>query len=314
MFIFAASDKGGTGRSVTSSNLLYRSALQGNDVCYLDFDFGSPTAGAIFGIERAENGITDGTGMHSYLQRTVYQPAKIDVWAETDRPAVRHRPAGAGRLILLPGDVGGGDFVDVGGDAVSVKRQALVDQCLDLFLKLNAEFSLCLIDLSAGRNLAVELALRVTAAPAMRNITSRWLVFHRWTRQHVVAAGNLVAGPRGLRESAEKFGHDPEEFMDNLRFVRTAIIDPTTETQRGLSAKQGIWLHDSNERLNKLAGDHHVGRSRLLGSVPLDPMLQWQEQLITDSEVADGIANPKTRDAFNELAGRIVEQKAWETL
>ena len=44
MFVFAASDKGGTGRSVTSSNLLYRSALQGNDVCYLDFDFGSPTA------------------------------------------------------------------------------------------------------------------------------------------------------------------------------------------------------------------------------------------------------------------------------
>ena len=48
MLVFATSDKGGTGRSVTSCNIAYRLSLQGNDVVYLDFDFGSPTAGAIF--------------------------------------------------------------------------------------------------------------------------------------------------------------------------------------------------------------------------------------------------------------------------
>jgi septum formation inhibitor-activating ATPase MinD len=40
MIVFATSDKGGTGRSVTSSNIVYRRALQGNDTCYVDFDFG----------------------------------------------------------------------------------------------------------------------------------------------------------------------------------------------------------------------------------------------------------------------------------
>jgi hypothetical protein len=45
VLIFATSDKGGTGRSVTSSNVAYREALLGKDVCYLDFDFGSPRPG-----------------------------------------------------------------------------------------------------------------------------------------------------------------------------------------------------------------------------------------------------------------------------
>jgi MinD-like ATPase involved in chromosome partitioning or flagellar assembly len=73
MLVFATSDKGGTGRSVTSSNVVYRRALQGGDVCYLDFDFGSPTAGTIFNIEAAVRGIPNG-GLHAYLQGTLNEP------------------------------------------------------------------------------------------------------------------------------------------------------------------------------------------------------------------------------------------------
>jgi len=36
VLVFATSDKGGTGRSVTSSNVMYRRALQGSDVAYLE--------------------------------------------------------------------------------------------------------------------------------------------------------------------------------------------------------------------------------------------------------------------------------------
>ncbi|MEV0897343.1 SCO2523 family variant P-loop protein [Actinoplanes sp. NPDC049802] len=305
MFVFAASDKGGTGRSVTSSNLLYRSALQGNDVCYLDFDFGSPTAGAIFGIERAENGTTSGSGMHRYLLQEVYQPERIDVWTATDRRGIRDGQANTGRLVLLPGDVGGGDFPD---------RADLVGRCLELFLRLNEEFSLCMVDLSAGRNLAVEMVLKVTAMPEMQKIMSRWLVFHRWTRQHVVAAGGLVNGPRGLLTIAEKSGHDRQQFANHLRYVRTAVIDPAPSTQSGLTAKQGIWLDECNRRLTRLAGEHQVGKNLLLGSVPLDPMLQWQEQLITDKDVVSGVANQETRNAFDLLARRLVDDSSWETL
>ena len=65
MIIIATSDTGGTGRSVTGSNVVYRRALQGSDVCYVDFDFGSPTAGAIFGISALNRGTTTGKGTHS---------------------------------------------------------------------------------------------------------------------------------------------------------------------------------------------------------------------------------------------------------
>jgi hypothetical protein len=307
MLVFAASDKGGTGRSVTSSNLLYRSALQGHDVCYVDFDFGSPTAGAIFGIEGAENGTMSGRGTHRYLRAEASQVERIDVWSETDRPTVRQRPAGAGRLVLLPGDKGGADFTR--------NAQPSLRRCIDLFLTLNAEFSLCIVDLSAGRNLAVELALRATAAPELRGVQCRWLVFHRWTRQHVIAAGGLVYGrSTGLIDQAQKYGHDIDDFTDRLRFVRTAIIDLTSPSQRGLTAPQSIWLGKCDDKLRELADKHRVGKDLLLGTVPLDPMLQWQEQLITDDDIAQGIANRETRDAFDSLAKRITDDSAWETL
>ncbi|BCJ42328.1 DNA-binding protein [Actinoplanes ianthinogenes] len=305
MLVFAASDKGGAGRSVTSSNVAYRAALRGDDVAYLDFDLGSPTAGAIFGIDRAETGTTGGAGLHRYLMRQVAAPDPIEVWQQAARQAIRHRPPGTGRLTLFPGDVGGGEFLT---------NTNLIDPCLDLFLRLNEQFGICFVDLSAGRSLAVELMLRVTALPQMRTITCRWLVFHRWTVQHVIAAGGLVHGPRGLLETARRYKHDPEHFTGNLRYVRTAVIDPSSLTHRGLSAEQGSWINDRNQRLNQLAGEYQVGRSRLLGSVPLDPMLQWQEQLVTDEDVVRGVANVATRNAFDDLARRLVDDAAWETL
>ncbi|WP_436527102.1 SCO2523 family variant P-loop protein [Actinoplanes sp. HUAS TT8] len=306
MFVFAASDKGGTGRSVTSCNLMYRAALDGHDVCYLDFDFGSPTAGAVFGLERAESGTIGGAGLHSYLNGTVAQPERIDVWEETGFSTIRDRPVGAGRLVLFPGDVGGADFR---GDSAE-----LAERCEKLFRRLNDEFSICFVDLSAGRNLAVELALRVTAMPSMRNVPARWLVFHRWTRQHVIAAGNLVNGPRGLLPVAKEFGHDPSAFAGRLRFVRTVVINPDSLGQRGLSVEQTVWLQQCDWRLLRLADSHQLGRNVLLGSIPTDPVLQWQEQLITDSDVVLGVANVETRDAFIRLARDLVDDDAWETL
>src|SRR5690606_31506748 len=109
MLIFATSDKGGTGRSVTSCNVAYRRALQGSDVCYLDFDFGSPTAGAVMHINEVLRGTSEG-GLHSYLLGKIAEPQQLDVWSSSERSGLRSRPPGAGRLVLLPGDVGGGEF------------------------------------------------------------------------------------------------------------------------------------------------------------------------------------------------------------
>ena len=96
MIVIATSDKGGTGRSVTSSNVVYRRALQGGDVCYVDFDFGSPTAGAIFGISALTRGTTSGKGTHSYLHGRSSTEEMWDVWQHSDRTSLRQRPPGTG--------------------------------------------------------------------------------------------------------------------------------------------------------------------------------------------------------------------------
>jgi hypothetical protein len=305
MLVFAASDKGGTGRSVTSSNVLYRSALQGNDVCYLDFDFGSPTAGAIFDLVSVERGTLDG-GLHSYLQGALAEPQRLEIWTESDRHSLRTRPFGAGRMVLVPGDANGGEFV---------ATPEIVERCCRLFLRLDEEFDLCLIDLSAGRSHALEMVLAATGQPALQSVKSRWLVYHRWTRQHVIAAAGLVYGDRGILDTGKSWGHDDRLLAQSLRFVHTAVVDPDSVELSGLQAEQVAWLRACNIHLKDLAGQLRVGRSLLLGSVPLDPVLQWREQLISDNDVLmRGIANATTRAAFEHLAKQIVDDSAWEPL
>ncbi|MEV6298421.1 SCO2523 family variant P-loop protein [Actinoplanes sp. NPDC051861] len=307
MLVFAASDKGGTGRSVTSCNLVYRRALTGADVCYLDFDFGSPTAGSIFQIADAARGVASG-GLHSYLmeneQKPVYeQPRRIDVWSTSARASLRHRPAGAGQLVLFPGDRDGGEF--------RPHKEAL-RRCIRLLLELDEEFDMCLIDLSAGRSYATQLVLQATADDALRGVISRWLVFHRWTRQHIPAASGLVFGRDGILDTGEQAGHNKKELAKSVKFVRTAVVDPNSAELRGLRAAQVAWLRDCDQDLRKLAGDQQVGLRALLGSVPLDPVLQWREQLLSDDDVvARDIANLKTVSAFDELARNLVDDKLW---
>lgn len=302
MLVFATSDKGGTGRSVTSCNIGYRRALSGGDVCYLDFDFGSPTAGAVLQVSDVVRGTADG-GLHAYLRGRIADPHRVDVWAESERSSLRTRPPGAGRLVLLPGDSGGGEF---SSDPQTVQR------CAKLLLRLEEEFDLCLIDLSAGRSHATEMVIAATAEPEFRSVVSRWLVFHRWTQQHITAAAALVFGERGILAAGTALGHDRQLLTDSIRFIRTVVMDPNSPELAGLRPAQIAWLRDCNAELQRLASKQRIGRSVTLGSVPLDPVLQWHEQLITDNDVLERqIANPRTVAAFVELAERLVDDEAW---
>jgi hypothetical protein len=307
LLVFATSDKGGTGRSVTSSNVLYRSALHGLDVCYLDFDFGSPTAGAIFSIDAVARG-TERGGLHSFLQSRVSTWDSVDVWARSERQDLRAKPMGAGRLVLIPGDKSGGEFQ---------ATPEITKRCARLFLRLQEEFDVCLVDLSAGRSQAVDIVLAATAQRELKKgIVSRWLVFHRWTRQHILAAHGLVHGERGLLlAGVDKFRHDREELESHIRFVRTAVVDPDSLQLKGMRPAQVAWLRDCDTNLRELASRNGLGRTTMLGSTPLDPMLQWREQLITDDDVwATRVANEETVKAFDRLARRIVDDGAWEGL
>lgn len=305
MLVFAASDKGGTGRSVTSSNLVYRSALAGYDVCYLDFDFGSPTTGAIFQINSILRGTTRG-GLHSYLDGSRPTAERLDVWGESDRKSLRQRPAQAGRMVLFPGDRGKGEF-PIDSD--------MVDRCVKLFHQVEEEFDLALIDLSSGRSYATEMVLAATARPEMQNVAWRWLVFHRWTRQHVLAAANLVYGEGGILATGEFYKHKREQLTDALRFVRTAVVNPDGSADlEGLRPAQASWLKEVHQDLLELANLQKVGRTLMLGEVPLDPVLQWREQLISDNDVSDlMIANAATVEAFELLAEKVMIDSVWGT-
>lgn len=308
LIVFATSDKGGTGRSVTSSNVLYRSASLGTNVCYLDFDFGSPTAGAIFGIDSIARGV-EGGGLHSYLQATAPNPGMFDVWSQSERKEVRDKPLGAGRLVLLPGERGGGEFP---------AREAVVNQCVQLFLRLYEDFDVCLVDLSAGRSQAVDIVLGALTHPDISknpDIQYRWLIFHRWTRQHILAAGGLVFGKHGLLDAGAERGLESRDLNAAIRFVRTAVVDPNSPQLKGMRAEQIAWLLECDNDLRNLASQQKLGRTRVVGSTPLDPMLQWREQLITDGDIwQTRVANAETVKAFEELARKIVDDGVWEVL
>jgi hypothetical protein len=305
VLVFATSDKGGTGRSVTSCNLAYRNAVHGDDVCYVDFDFGSPTSGAIFEIGRAETGV-ERDGTHSYLQGRCAEPVRLDVWTASDRLDLRTRPRDSGQLVLFPGDRGGGEF-PMGPDVIR--------RCTELFLRLDEEFDVCIVDLSAGRSHAIDAALEVTGQPEMSSVTTRWTIYHRWTKQHIVAASDLVFGERGVLKNGIAYGHDEIRLRDSIRFVRTAVLDLSSPELAQIRPAQSTWLRECNRDLTELAARYSLGRSVLLGQTPMDPVLQWREQLITDADVtATHIANRATAAAFDELAKRLTQDPVWESL
>jgi hypothetical protein len=305
VLVFAASDKGGTGRTVTSGNIAYRRALRGDDVCYLDFDFGSPTAAAVFDMSGVDEGPGD-RGVHSHLQGRASAPRMLDVWAMSDRRNLSPPTINRGRLVLLPGDLGGGEFAH---------GPETLDTCVDLLLRLEEEFDVCVVDCSAGRSFALDMMLAATADPRLRRVPSRWLVYHRWTRQHIAAAAGLVFGARGILETGRAHGHHPDELRADIRLVRTAVLAADSPHLGSLRPSQVAWLRQCDSRLREMAVRHKVGQSMVLGTTPFEPLLQWREQLVTDTDVSvSRIANAETVEAFDELAGRLTDAEAWEGL
>lgn len=303
VLVFAASDKGGTGRSVTSANLAYQCALDGSDVCFLDFDFGSPTAATVFDLPDVHRQ-AETTGLHAYLQGSVGEPLRVDVWARTEHADLRERPNGSGRLVLLPGDRYGGEFVT---------GEEHVHRCADLVLRLRREFDVIIVDLSAGRSYAVDLVLDATSPRGgLDRLAHRWLIFHRWTRQHVAAAAELTFGPRGILTTGEGMGHDRDVLRGAIRFVRAAVPDPDSPLWSHVGPARYAWMTQCDSALEKLASDRGLGRTGMIAKIPLEPVLQWQERLITDQDVHDRqIADPETWRALGDLAQRLTDNSFW---
>ncbi|WP_034263255.1 SCO2523 family variant P-loop protein [Actinospica robiniae] len=318
MIVFATSDKGGTGRSVTSCNIAYRRALMGDDVAYLDFDFGSPTAGAVFDIPKAERGVDSGDGLHSYFLRGK-RPQQLEVAAVTDNDSLRDlRRRSAGRLVLIPGDLDGGEFDTRSrpgprGRAGRGEPNSMAESCARLLVDLDNEFDFIIVDLSAGRSYAVDLVLEATALPQMDQAICRWLVFHRWTRQHIIAAEGLVFGRKGLIEGGVDRGHDRETLRKSLRYVRTAVVNLKEARFGAETAAQESWLREYDRKLTELADQKRLGRANTAGQIPFDPVLQWREQIVSNADVeVSKVANQATVRAFVSLAENLSNETLWE--
>ncbi|WP_280268963.1 SCO2523 family variant P-loop protein [Nocardia wallacei] len=305
VLVFSTSDKGGTGRSVTSCNIAYRLCMSGRNVAYVDFDFGSPTAGALLEISAVERGAPAGGGVHSYLLGESGTAVRIDVGTATDRTELKRLGPRSGRLVLLPGDEGGAEFLTC--------DDAIVNRCAELLVALEQEFRVVVVDLSAGRSVALEIALQATALPQLRRRTARWLIFHRWTRQHILAASGLVYGPHGLLQTGAQCGHDPDDLLGSIRYVRTAVPAANSHLTAQRAA-QAAWLQEQDAALRRLATANRLGATAVLGATPMEPVLQWREQLILDSDVNAHIANAETALAYTELARRLVDIATWEKL
>jgi hypothetical protein len=236
----------------------------------------------------------------------VSEPEVLDIWTRSDRRELRRHPVDAGRLSFAPGDQGGGEFP---------ADESMADLCAELFGRMEEEFDCTIVDLSAGRSYASDLSLAVTSRPELIGATARWLVFHRWTRQHIIAASGLVFGDHGILDIGAARGHDRAELEDALRFVRTAVLDPESDQLATLRPTQAAWLQNCNRDLQEIAAKRGVGRSVMISSVPLDPVLQWREQLITDNDVwTSQVANAETLEAFDGLARRLTDDGAWRGL
>jgi hypothetical protein len=174
-------------------------------------------------------------------------------------------------------------------------------------LQLDEEFALTLVDLSAGRTYAIEIALRATAELAL---SARWLIFHRWTHQHIRATHGLVFGSRGILKSGAGWRHGPE-LEESIRFVRAAMPDPRMDYRGRIGPQLSTWLQERDRELTELANRNHMGRSRRLGTVPFDPLLQWSEQIITQRHVDNALASQDTLTAFEGLARSLTDEGRW---
>jgi hypothetical protein len=114
--------------------------------------------------------------------RSTFGPEALDVWTASDHGSL----VAAGRPLrcTTPSRADGGELAST---------HKIIACHARLPMHLDEELDVCLIDLSAGRSYATQVVLAATALPEPSQVTARWLVFHRWTRQHIIAAGQPPA-------------------------------------------------------------------------------------------------------------------------
>lgn len=279
------SHKGGTGRTVTTVNVGFHMATLGRTVCILDLDLASPTLGAVVGLKEIGAGAPPGEGIHDVLLGNIppedLPELERDVWTSS---SIRHlRTFRCGDFRIVPGTETGGDML------LSHQDRQHRDRLVRVLEQLLSRYDFVFCDLRSGIGAVAEAFV---SRPVVEYLDT-WLLFHRWTHQHLVGVIDLA---RGLSEATE----GPTSFMS----IRTAAIDPD-----GVPQEARAWV---NQRNDELMAEYNRLRSATdpplkdLGRVPSEILLQWSECILT-SEVAKTEATHTTIEAFRQIASKLIE-------
>ena len=279
------SNKGGSGRSTTAANVAAQLASAGYSVCLVDLDVRSATLGAVLGLPGMETGVEAGN-----VYRSGPSVGVLDVLGDVDHPlpaaavlGARHdvwtapglrRPPRSGGLWLVPGNH---------ADWRMAWADALAGRIGTMLTVLSGAHDLTIVDLRAGKDDLLSATVAATHAGAPVTV-DRWLIFHRWTPQHVHGAGQLA------EHLAAALG--PERARD-VTLVRTADAVSGTDGDRGQLAIL------SSRRLHRFP--------LLRPTIPYTSSLQRRETLIT----ATGSPTDQAAvDAFRGLGAFLVDPRA----
>jgi AAA domain len=274
--VFACiSHKGGTGRTTTAANVAYRLALKNRSVCCVDLDLDSPTFGAVAGLRGIERGAE--VGIHDFLHvdgpvaprpPDLVADALIDMWqnAPLPHPGVNR----AGRLRLLPGG-----RERLGLKLVPTEQQGKI--LAQILAGLRNDYDHVLLDVRSGASDTVEAVL--AADDEIEAV--QWLVFFRWTPQHLAGAADLC-------ERLSSAGAEPA-------LIRTAFSD---------ASEMGSWFQEQHRALTARARESLPGW-QIMANIPVEPMLQWKEGIITEEDIRDGAAGAAIVQSYEELASQL---------
>jgi len=255
----------------------------GPKVCMVDIDLGSSTLGSVWGVREMRAGVKGRVGVHELLRMDNPEP-KLDKALENlwDRSAwlrnrVMESSPNRGRLALLPGNFRYGDS-GTQADELKVPLYSVLSALCD-------RFEFVFADIRSGLA-AVTQALFDKAT--FQDLIGGWLIFHRWTPQHLIGASDMV---ELLKESKWNSGL--------IHLVRTAYVDPND-----LPEENRRWFVQQNADLAKDESDMcRVTRVRRIGVIPFSRVLQWQERIISRSFLNEtGLKTLPEADALRQLA------------
>jgi hypothetical protein len=291
------SHKGGTGRSVTIANVAHRCAMKGKNVCIIDLDLASPTMGLILGLQGYE------IGFNVYSHKRDGFPGHVGDLLLDDGMAARARHAivdawsgvglthesGYGRFSLIPG------YKSLSDDSIT---QTNIEERLPTILDALHEYDIVFLDARSGISVITKAiaAIENKELSRGRTLISAWLIHFRWTEQHLYTVNDLLGNA--------KEGLIPEVTANRLRLIRTAFIN-----HLDIKGPEHAWFSKRHDELDKRLHSFCPPEVKLIGTVPLDPMLQWRECIITPELLKLGIAKESTYKAFSEIADFLIGKR-----